>query len=302
MTKILSKEAFHKASGFIKENARPIDQAIFALYFEQGSKAEVEKAIKSFQNEDGGFGNCLEPDFRLADSSALATTLAFKILIDAEIDAESEIVKDGVNYLVKSYGENGWEPVPKPIDEVPRAPWWQYAHWANREGPSWLNPNAEVLSVLIHYRSLVPEEILESLQAKVDAIFEAKPEKLEMHDFLATLPLAERTSGEYQEKLYGLLSNHVQNVVAFDEESWGSYGLKPYWVCETPQSPLLTSLGDAAERSLDYEIKNQGEDGSWAPNWAWGQFEDVWPQAKKEWQGQLTVKVLKALKAFGKID
>ena len=302
MTKKLSKEAFQKASGFIKENARPIDQAIFALYFEQGDKAEIENAIKSFQNEDGGFGNCLEPDFRLADSSALATTLAFKILIDAGVQAESEVVKKGINYLVKNYGENGWEPVPKSIDEVPRAPWWQYAHWANREGTSWLNPNAEVLSVLIHYRSLVPEEMLIRLQTKVDAIFEAKPEKLEMHDFLAALPLAERSDGEYQKKLYELLKKHAKNVVAFDEESWGSYGLKPYWACETPHSPLLSSLGDGAARSLDYEIKNQGADGSWAPNWAWGQFEEEWTKARKEWQGQLTVKVLRALKAFGKID
>ena len=302
MTHKLSKEAFQKASAFIKENARPIEQAIFALFFEQGDKAEVEKAVKKFQNKDGGFGNCLEPDFRLTDSSALATTLAFKILIEAGVQADSEAVKAGVNYLVDSYGENGWEPDPKSIDEVPRAPWWQYEHWANREGTSWLNPNAEVLSVLLHYRTLVPEDMLVSLQAKVDAIFAANPEKLEMHDFLATLPLAERASGEYQAKLYELLNEHVKNVVAFDEESWGSYGLKPYWVSETPQSPLLSSLGDAAVRSLDFEIKNQGDDGSWAPNWAWGQFEDVWPKAKKEWQGQLTVKVLRALKAFGKID
>ena len=302
MAEKLTREAFERAKIFIEGNARAIDQAFFSLFCQSGKKERVESALKDFQNEDGGFGNCLEPDFRLKESSVLATNLAFKFLIEAEIEATSHVVRRGIEYLTANIGENGWEPVPKAIDDVPRAPWWQYENWANREGISWLNPNAETISILLHYKSLVPVEMIEPLLAKVESILDENPDKMEMHDFLATLPLAERASGDLRERLYDHLKKHINSIVAFDEQSWATYGLKPYWVVEKPDSPLLTSLGTSLERSLTFEIEHQGKDGSWSPNWAWGQFEDEWPRAKKEWQGSLTVKVIKALMNFGKIE
>ena len=35
--------------------------------------------------------------------------------------------------------------------------------------------------------------------------------------------------------------------------------------------------------------------------WTWGRFDTEWAKAKVEWQGQLTVKLLRSLKAFGRI-
>ena len=38
-----------------------------------------------FQNDDGGFGRALEPDFRLPASSAIATAVGFQYLREAGV-------------------------------------------------------------------------------------------------------------------------------------------------------------------------------------------------------------------------
>jgi hypothetical protein len=48
----------------------------------------------------------------------------------------------------------------------------------------------------------------------------------------------------------------------------------------------------------DYEINRQNEDGGWWPTWSWGQYEDVWPIAEREWAGKITTHCLIALDRF----
>ena len=67
-------------------------------------------------------------------------------------------------------------------------------------------------------------------------------------------------------------------------------------------SPLAAELKDEVEMNLDFEIEQQGEDGSWSPNFSWDdQYPEAWRTAKKEWKSRLTVDILKTLKDFGRI-
>jgi hypothetical protein len=62
-------------------------------------------------------------------------------------------------------------------------------------------------------------------------------------------------------------------------------------------------LEDVIESSFDYEIRNQGEDGSWTPNWSWGKnYPADWEIARVEWAGILTLEKLVLLKRYGRID
>ena len=55
--------------------------------------------------------------------------------------------------------------------------------------------------------------------------------------------------------------------------------------------------------NLDFEIEQQAEDGSWSPNFSWGdQYPEAWQTAKKEWQSRFTVDTLKTLRDFGRIE
>ena len=54
---------------------------------------------------------------------------------------------------------------------------------------------------------------------------------------------------------------------------------------------------------LDYVIDHQTAEGTWEPVWTWGElYPEVWPQAKLEWRGEITLETLTTLQAFGRIE
>ena len=78
--KRLTRAAFQSAKNFIMDQGRTLDQRRFEFHFEAGSADAVLAELASYQNEDGGFGNSLEPDIRTSTSSAIATTVGFQVL------------------------------------------------------------------------------------------------------------------------------------------------------------------------------------------------------------------------------
>lgn len=57
------------AKQFVLQNARPIDLAVYKYFFENGSNKTVIEELLKYQNEDGGFGNGLQPDYWNPNSS-----------------------------------------------------------------------------------------------------------------------------------------------------------------------------------------------------------------------------------------
>jgi hypothetical protein len=78
--KKLSQEAFARARTFVMDQGRELDGRLFDFHFATGSKDAALEALVDYQNDDGGFGRGLEPDLRMAGSSAIATTVGFQIL------------------------------------------------------------------------------------------------------------------------------------------------------------------------------------------------------------------------------
>ena len=63
MTQILES-----AETFILNNARLLERNLFAFHFQGGHGQKVLSALLAYQNQDGGFGNALEPDKRTMTS------------------------------------------------------------------------------------------------------------------------------------------------------------------------------------------------------------------------------------------
>lgn len=101
MSNLISK-SFENAKRYIMTNARELERAIFEYEFENGSKERVLFELKMYQNKDGGFGNGIEPDFLLPKSSPMATWAAGQILMEIGADANDQIVKSMINYLIQN--------------------------------------------------------------------------------------------------------------------------------------------------------------------------------------------------------
>jgi hypothetical protein len=304
----LTKEGQENAKQFICEQARPLEQRLFAYHFESGSAEDVLEELAEFQNADGGFGNALESDVRLPDSSAIATTVGLEILREVKATEANWLVKGAIRYLVESYDAEleSWIAVPEKAVTAPHAPWWGFDEYPPERWNGCVdNPRPLILGYLFEYGGLVQPDLRETVAKAAMSRLPSLPEKMQADDVgcYAALAGMKAAPREMSEAIVTKLRNIIDQSVTRDPAQWGGYSFKPLKVITSPDSPFAESLKNEIELNLDYEMERQREDGCWAPNWSWGDaFPEAWKEAEKEWKGVLTVKTLVTLRNFGRLE
>lgn len=300
----VSSARHQQAAAYLKNQARPLERALYRYHFEDGSTDAVLAELAPFQNADGGFGHGLEPDVRLPNSSVIATTLAFQHLREVHAPASHPVVVNGCRYLRQQYNaqRQNWPIIPPKIDDAPHAPWWSYdGELMNRL----INPRAEILGYLYDYSEHFPADMRQTLTEGVVNHLLNEPDTMEMHDLLCCLRLAETKSLPEAVKtaLMTKLIRVVQQAVQRDSAQWRGYGLPPLAVVNSPDSPFATLFANEIPQNLDFLLEQQGADGTWGPNWTWGGlWPEAWAQAEHDWRGVLTLGNVRVLKAFGRLD
>lgn len=304
----LSLESQHRARTFVMEQGRPLEQALSRFFFDGEPAQAALDELAFYQNADGGFGHGLEPDLQLPASSVLATTVALQHLRALGAGEDNSLALGAMRYLMATFDPaiEAWPIIPNTVDEAPHAPWWAFDdQLAERWRGFKANPRAEIVGYLFDYPALSPVDLREEL-AEVQAMhLETSAGALETHDLLCYVRLVETHGlpGPLRSWLLPRLAPVVDRLVATQPEAWAQYGLKPLAVAGSPDSPFAGQLAAAIERNLDYEISQQGPDGAWAPAWSWfGLYEDAWPQAERDWKSVLTVKTLRQLQQFDRLE
>ena len=303
--KSLTYAAFQSAKNFIMDQGRALDQKRFKFHFEAGSANAVLTELASYQNDDGSFGNSLEPDIRTSASSAIATTVGFQVLREIRAPVGHALVRKGIEYFVATYDESRqvWPIIPPEVNEAPHAPWWNYESSAESFGQFLTNPRAEIVGYLHEFGNGVPTKLLKPLTVVILGHLDSLTDEMEMHDILCFVRLAETEALPNRDKVWEKLARAAALRVARNAEQLTGYVLKPLWLVSSPESPLAAELKNEVAMNLDFEIEKQGEDGSWSPNFSWGdQYPETWQTAKKEWQSRFTVDTLKTLRDFGRIE
>lgn len=304
--KQLSAKQFERARSFITAHARPVDRALFMYHFENGSAQGVLDALAHYQNDDGGFGHGLEPDFQTPASSVLATTVAFQYLHEIGATANDVIVRRGITYLLASYDSEHqwWLPVPPQVEDAPHAPWWDYHAQIERmhDVQGWANPCTEVVGYLHAYQQLVPPQFLEDVTQLAMTHLHAMPEAIEMHALVCVQRMVQMLPEPHRRTAWEKVRRAVPLVVETRPEQWASYSLPPLIFAPTPTSPVADLLDEPIQLNLDYLIEQQSPDGSWTPNWSWGEHAEGWQRAEREWRGYLTVQALKQLRDWERIE
>ncbi|MCB8984628.1 MAG: hypothetical protein H6659_12440 [Ardenticatenaceae bacterium] len=304
-TVTLSTDRFEQAKEFIRQTARPLDQALFAYRFEDGPAETVLAALAAYQNTDGGFGQAIEPDFRMAASSPMATSVGLQYATAVSAPAAHPLIQGAVRYLLHTYDEAGayWPATSAAVNDAPHAFWWHVTETAPPEEGFWPNPSAELVGYLHHYSSLVPPEFLARVTARAEANLACSPliggEKPQQYSILCW----QRAAPYLPEKLQTAVHQAIaRTLLAFHPVRPDTFGeLSVLAVAPDPESALALQEPEAVAQALDVEITRQQDDGGWWPNWHWGQFEDVWPVAEKEWAGKITAETLWTLRRFGRL-
>ena len=305
--KLLISNSFEKARIFVMDQGRELERRLLSYYFDDGTTAAVLDELARYQNQDGGFGNGLEPDLQLPNSSVIATTIALRILREVGATSDDEIVRKTIQYLLAEYDstQSTWPIVPQAVDEYPHAPWWNFENTADTFGNFLANPRAEVVGYLHEYHELAPTELTKQLTVEVIEHIKTLSDEMNMYDFICCVHLVETAALPQAAKdtLAEILIQRAHHVVVHTPEELMGPSARPLWLASTPTSLLAETLKGEVEMNLDFDIEHQNSDGSWSPTWTWyGQYPEVWEHAELHWKSCLTVEILKALKEFGRIE
>lgn len=305
--KMLSKESFEKAGQFIKEHGRALEKQIYENHFYNGNSKEILNELKKYQNDDGGFGNGLESDFKLPSSSPMASSIAFQHLIElSDEEKDIDVVRTGIKYFENTFDEEriGWFSVPKEVNDFPHAPWWNYDEKKNMTiiDEHWGNPSAEIIGYLYKYRDVVSrlnvEELLDYAFNRLNNMNKFQSE----HEIYCYLRLYEVLPKELSEKIKDKLTIAVEELVCCKREEWNKYVPQPLNFVKSMNSFKFGISDELIEENLDYVIDIIESSGKINPSWEWGNYKLDWEKAKKEWTGVLTLNALITLDKFNRIE
>lgn len=282
---------FTRAETFIWNNARLLERRLFAFHFRGGSREDVLAALRAYQNQDGGFGQALEPDIRCPDSQPVPVQHALEML-DA-VGPDAAMVQRACDFLATITTAEGGVPFVLPTAQpYPHAPWWE----TGDNPPAALNPTA-ALAGLLHKIGFAHPWLAPATAFCWERIAALHPG--EMHDmgvaitFLRWVP--ERARAERELKRLGeelLASGLVAGLDATD------YVRKPLDWAPTPDHPLRPWFDEATiQANLDVLLANQQDDGGWAITWP-----PISPGCELEWRGWVTLAALQTLRANGRVS
>jgi len=282
------KDLFERAEEFIWHNARLIERQLFDFHFRSASPQAVLSALRAYQNQDGGFGNALEPDIRCPDSQPVPTQHALEILDTTVFD--ELMVHRICDFLLSISTEEGGVPFVLPsVRNYPHAPWWNIED----NPPASLNPTAILCGLLhkneVHHVWL--EKATEYCWQKISGILPT--EQHEMGCVLAFLRYAPQR--EHAEKEMKRLSEHLLSSGLVAEVGTVGYVQKALDWAPFPDDPLRVHFSEQEIRAnLEEIVAGQQEDGGWGITWT-----PVSPGCELEWRGWVTLGALRMLRANG---
>lgn len=229
--------------------------------------------------------------WRLPDSSVLATTVAFQYLSQVKDGANTDLVRDGIRYLLSTYDSqtNQWFNLPPVANEHARAPWWDYE--TSKTSDEWGNPSAEILGYLTKYQDVVEDKqllqvLFDKAKHRLESITDPEP-----HEIKCYLRLYENSSPEFQKQLHEPLARIITKVTKTNTGEWSGYIATPLTFIDSPQHPFAYLFDSSLlSENTNFLINQMKGNDHWEPTWSWGdQSPDEWLKAKSEWSGKISV-------------
>ncbi|HKL75302.1 MAG TPA: hypothetical protein VJ881_04465 [Halanaerobiales bacterium] len=303
----LSKSTYEKLAKYIKNEARELEKYLFNYYFENGNKEDIIEALKNYQNEDGGFGNSLEPDFRLPDSTPLATSIGLRYISEIEGHKKAEkMVKSAINFLEEEFREKrkGWFAVNKKVNEYPHTPWWHYDNEKKMTviDQNWGNPSVEIIAYLYKYQDVVNELDINYLLDYAIYYLKKKENFKSENEVYCYLKLYKVLPKDFQKKMEKDLANAISQVLEKNKEKWLDYVPQPLDFVSSPEDFRFGIKKSLIKDNLDFSVALLEKNGVIDPPWGKSFYKEGLEDAYEEWKGILTFKALKRLDNYNRIE
>lgn len=305
--KKLGKKTLLKVEKIIKEKGRDLEGAIYDYHFNGTSGEKILEELKKYQNNDGGFGHGLEPDFRLIQSSAMATSIGLRHLNILDYnDKGREMIKEGIKYFEETFDrqKKAWFAVPIEVNDFPHTPWWHYDESKQMcvIDEHWGNPSAEIIGYLYKYKDLVSDINVDNLVDYAIIYLNNKKEFESFHEIYCFIRLYEILPLKLSAKIRNKIVEAIKKLVELDKDQWSNqYVAKPLDFISSPKFKF--GIDDKIiNDNLDYFIDVLENQGYIRPSWGKEFYSDGMEHVWNEWIGELSLKVLLILDKFGRIE
>jgi hypothetical protein len=274
--------SYERAREFVYRTGRVLERRLFARRFEGADARGVVDAVLAYRNDDGGFGNGLEPDKLAPQSQPLDVQFALRMLSEAET-REPYIGERACDFLATVADERGFVPIVLPsVAHYPRA-----AHWGDGNFPPGTSPTTAIVGYL--HEPGIEHRWLTLARESCSKAVESEPPK-EAHQIHDAVVFAERAPGGA--RLLAKLAETLPQADFFrrdpDDES---YGLPP------TRFPRDWFDDDLYEAHLDRLESEQEDDGGWPIAW-----EPPGPASVCAWRAISTIDALRTLDANGRLE
>jgi len=310
---MISKKTYFEIKTWVYQNARDIELSLWKYYFEKGIKDDVISALSYFQNEDGGFGNSLEPDNWNPNSTPYTTLYAINILNDIEfIDLSHPIYKGILKYLYseKDLMEYGWRFCVPTNDNFPHAPWWNFNEETNLTESIGVTCGLSVFVLKYADKSSM-------LYQKVTALVKNLQNNLMTGSSFGDMGIGgyvelleakkELDFGEYDyTSLQFRVNELVNNSIEKDISKWQYYGVRPSNYIRSPLSIYYNDNKVIVERELKYLIETIPQNDVWGITWTWfdnnKKYIKEFAISETWWKANKAIEKLCFLKNFTRIE
>lgn len=311
------KVNFGKARNFIYRNARAIELAQFQYFFENGDKDAVLTALEAYQNEDGGFGNALEPDSWNPNSSPIQTWAATEILRKINFEDREHSVVRGILKFLES-GEhfcgNVWSSTILTNNDYPRARWWRAdPKWVNAKSDPTVskvyNPTAALAGFIVNFAekgSSAYEFGERIVKAAVNAFLLEPVDDMhttacfvQLLDWLKRIDRIDFADITAFEKV---VRAAITRGINHDKSQYGvNYICKPSFFFNTSESVFYDDNKEIADFECGHIVQKQLGDGAWSTPFGWDDYPAEAAITTNWWRSYLAIENLLYLRGMGKL-
>ena len=303
------KKAFENARRFVYRHARPLDLALWQFHFEGGSAEQVLDRLSVYQNEDGGFGYELEPDFWNPHSTPLATWAAAETLREIGwTDASHPMVRGILRYLDSGADfdaeHHQWLNVVPGNNEHPSAIWWR---WTDKGSEFKYNPTAALAGFGLRFakpQSALYEKCVRMAQEAVRWLENEAPFG-EQHITTCFIALYEHCLAIHadfldMESFRDVLVRQVNHVICREPEKWfAEYMPKPSEFIKSRGSLFLPGNEKLVEQECALLLQVQDADGGYPVTWKWWtEYDREFAISANWWRVKFAIENMRFLRAF----
>ncbi|KMJ58315.1 hypothetical protein AB685_10425 [Bacillus sp. LL01] len=269
-----------KARDFIYLNGALWEKALYRHLFEGGPISHFHNALKSYKNDDNGFGHGFEYDIKCPDSHPLALEFMLGVFRDTGLPV-GDVFEGAAEWVERNQNEDGTLVNPATILHYPYSPWWG--------GGGQTIPASITGNLLLH--GLCTEQV---------AFYTSKWVKENLNDeqiqktewlFMNYHAVDYYTNVEQTEENLALKEAAIKQVIKCAEAVPEKQYFTFFQFAPMPDSAVAKATPKPLmEKFLNYLEASQREDGGWDDE-----------HGLSYWQPYFTIVILNALRNYGRL-